>query len=182
MSPEEKRARQAKSSRAYYEANRDEVLERQRQKRQDPILGEEYRQRERERIAALSPEERERRAQLNRDWYRRNPRSPEKAAEQHFRHRYGLTLEQRDQMAVDQGGLCYLCDQPFPDDKRRIHTDHDRACCSGSRSCGKCIRGLACEGCNTAIGSLGEDPDRIRRVADNLERANIRVRVAAPST
>jgi hypothetical protein len=176
MSPEAARVRQNEVSRAYYEANRAEVLERQRQKRQDPVAGEELRRRERERIATLSPEERERRAQGNRDYYRRNPRSPEKNAEMHFRHRYGLTLAQRTQMAIDQDNLCYLCAESLPEDTRRIHTDHDRSCCPGNRSCGKCIRGLACEGCNTGIGLLGEDPERLRRVADNLEKANASIR------
>jgi len=180
MSPEEARAAQNERARKHYEIHREEILERARQKRHDPIAGAEKRKQDRERVASLPPEERERRAQQNRDWYRRNPRPPEKTAEQHYRHRYGLTLEQRARMMEDQQGLCYLCSEPLPGDKRKVHTDHDRSCCRGSRSCGTCIRGLACEGCNTAIGSLGDDPERMRRVADNLEMANRRLRDPAP--
>lgn len=38
------------------------------------------------------------------------------------------------------------------------------------------IRGLACHGCNTGIGAFGDDPERMRRVADRLEMANRRLR------
>lgn len=178
MSPEAERIRQGERARKYYETHRDEVLERERQLRRDPVAGEELRRKERERKAAWSPEERERARQQARNWYRKNPRSPEENAEAHFRHRYGLSTEQRDQMVVAQKGLCYLCDDPLPGESRKIHTDHDRACCPKSRSCGKCVRGIACEGCNTGIGLLGDDPDRIRRIADSLEKANVRTRSA----
>lgn len=177
MSPEAARIRQNERSRAYYEAHRDEVLERQREKRKDPVAGEALRKRENERRAAWTPEQRERERQWHRDHYKKNPRPPEKSADMHYRHRYGLTLERRAQMVADQGGLCYLCDEPLPTDTRKIHTDHDRSCCPGKKkSCGSCVRGIACEGCNTGIGSLGDDPDRMRRVADNLEKANAKVR------
>lgn len=180
MSAEAARVRQNERARAYYESHRDEVLERQRQKRQDPIKGEQLRKRGRERQAALSDEARKDLARRARERYRENPRPPEKNADAHYRHRYGITLEQRAQMAIDQQGLCYLCAEPLPSDTRKVHTDHDRMCCPGKKkSCGKCVRGLACEGCNTGIGLLGEDPDRIRRVADNLEKAHARLRAAA---
>ena len=45
-------------------------------------------------------------------------------------------------------------------------------CCRGERSCGTCIRGLACQRCNYGISQFGDDPERMRRVADNLEMAN----------
>lgn len=176
MSPEQQKARQRESSRAYYEANRELVSERAKLKRQDPVAGDELRARERQRLANLSPEERERRAQRNRDWYSRNPRPSEESARQHLKHRYGLTLEDRQQMLVDQSGCCYLCGDALDiSQNRKIHTDHDRSCCPGSRSCGKCIRGLSCEHCNRGIGMFNDDPDRMRRAADALEAAKAKV-------
>lgn len=79
-------------------------------------------------------------------------------------------------MAEAQMGCCYLCGEPLPVEPRKVHVDHDHSCCRGSRSCGTCIRGLACEACNTGVGMFGDDPDRMRRVADSLEMANARVR------
>ena len=101
------------------------------------------------------------------------------AAEQKWR--YGLAAGRVAQMAVEQQGLCYLCGEPLDFEKKNaVHIDHDHACCRGRRSCGSCVRGLACSGCNTAIGLLGDDPERMRRVADNLEMANRRLRSQQP--
>lgn len=178
--PEKARLSQNERARRYYAAHREEILAKQRQVRLDAVAGEELRARERERIAAMPEEGRQRRREMNRDWYRRNPRSPEKNAEMHYRFRFAMTPEQRAKMIEDQQGLCYLCAEPLPDDPRKVHTDHDHSCCRGKRSCGTCVRGIACDPCNRGVGYFADDPDRMRRVADNLEMANRRLRSTAP--
>ncbi len=76
-----------------------------------------------------------------------------------------------------QAGLCYLCQDPLqPDETRAVNLDHDHSCCPLGRSCAKCRRGLACAPCNRLIGHAHDDPDRLRRIADNLEIANAAVR------
>lgn len=47
--------------------------------------------------------------------------------------------------------------------------DHDHSCCSGYRSCGSCIRARICNSCNTALGYMQDDPERLRRAADYIE-------------
>jgi hypothetical protein len=42
----------------------------------------------------------------------------------------------------------------------RLHIDHDH-------ETGR-LRGLLCHGCNTAIGLLGDDPERLRRAINYL--------------
>lgn len=102
--------------------------------------------------------------------------------EWHIKSTYGITPERMAQLALEQNGLCYLCGDPLDFTARgaaaksAVNVDHDHACCPGRRSCGKCIRGLAHGQCNTAVGLLGDDPERMRRVADNLEAANRRLR------
>lgn len=106
----------------------------------------------------------------------------EKARQQYGKHgrkyflkwKFGLTLERWDEMLVEQSGRCYLCNDPMRPDF--IHVDHDRDCCSGNKSCGSCIRGLACQWCNQGVGQFGDDPERMRRIADNLELANAKTR------
>jgi Recombination endonuclease VII len=94
---------------------------------------------------------------------------------------YGLTPDRVADLAVEQDNACYLCGEPLDwDNPRKIHVDHDHSCCRGRRSCGTCVRGLACHPCNTAIGLLGDDPERMRRVADNLEMAHRRLRETRP--
>lgn len=146
-------------SRAYYEANRD-------RKRT-------YYQANRERIqarnAARDPAEH---ARYQREWKAANPEKArlikERQRKREARHR-GMVLEQ---LWEDQDGLCYLCEEPLPPiGSRGLHLDHDHNCCPACRSCPACRRGLAHGGCNTAIGLAGEDPAKLRRMADNLERA-----------
>jgi len=94
---------------------------------------------------------------------------------------YGITPERWQEMFTAQGGCCYLCSEPLDTERKHgINIDHDHACCRGRRSCGTCVRGLACHGCNAGIGNFGDDPERMRRVADNLEMANRRLRDTRP--
>lgn len=34
------------------------------------------------------------------------------------------------------------------------HIDHDHSCCPGRTSCGACVRGILCAGCNTMMGRV----------------------------
>jgi hypothetical protein len=105
----------------------------------------------------------------------RNGRDRDRPAE--YKWRYNITAADVARMAEEQGGMCYLCTEPLDfETPRRVHIDHDKNCCRGRRSCGTCIRGLACSKCNAGIGHFGDNADRMRRVADNLEMANRRVR------
>jgi hypothetical protein len=67
------------------------------------------------------------------------------------------TDEWYEETLAYQGGHCALCDS-IPEG-RRFQVDHDHTCCPTDRAhsrktCGKCIRGLLCEGCNTRLGYL----------------------------
>lgn len=87
---------------------------------------------------------------------------------------YGLTPAQYDAIHAAQSGLCAICFQPEtsaasrPNPRlqarkiRRLAVDHNHQ--TGE------VRGLLCVACNTAIGALGEDPERIRRILDYLDR------------
>ena len=90
----------------------------------------------------------------------------------YLKHKFGLTLEAWDQMLIEQSGLCYLCETPLDE---KVHVDHDRSCCEGYKSCGKCVRGLAHQLCNQGIGQFGDNPDLMIRVAENLRAANSRL-------
>lgn len=86
--------------------------------------------------------------------------------------RYRLTLERYAEMLVEQDGKCAICLVDAPRDIRsdRFHVDHDHACCPGFGSCGKCVRGLLCHACNTALGNFTDDPARLLRAIDYLDR------------
>jgi hypothetical protein len=60
---------------------------------------------------------------------------------------------------LNSGFGCDICDAPIG--RFDINVDHDHDCCPGQGTCGECVRGLLCRGCNRAIGSFGEDAARV---------------------
>lgn len=92
---------------------------------------------------------------------------------------YGLSPEAYSGLIAGQDGCCYLCAEPLDlANPKNVHVDHDHSCCRGIRSCGRCVRGLACEACNRGIGAFGDDPERMMRVAGRLAAAIAKVEAA----
>lgn len=54
----------------------------------------------------------------------------------------------------------------------RLNVDHDHTCCPGMNSCGLCVRGFLCLGCNQALGSMRDDAALMRRAAAYVEENN----------
>lgn len=71
--------------------------------------------------------------------------SPHEKRRAHLKHRYGITVEQYDEMLAAQGGHCALC--PWePSDGKVLAVDHDH-------ETGR-VRGLLCRGCNLALATF----------------------------
>jgi hypothetical protein len=82
---------------------------------------------------------------------------------------FGLSSVEWDDLFDSQGKRCAACGVDDPG-MQGWHTDHDHRCCPTSRAtCGRCLRGILCGSCNTAIGLLKDDPVRLRRAAAYLE-------------
>jgi hypothetical protein len=65
-------------------------------------------------------------------------------------YRYKLTPEKFEELISSQNYCCKLCKEKT----KKFVVDHDHKCCSGRRSCGKCIRGLLCIRCNAMLGPV----------------------------
>lgn len=80
--------------------------------------------------------------------------------------RHGLTEDQYYAMLALHDGKCHSC---------RVAevevVDHDHSCCGGSHSCGKCVRGLLCKACNSALGHMQDDVERLNSLVRYLETA-----------
>jgi hypothetical protein len=78
---------------------------------------------------------------------RRN-RNPEKFKDWALRRKFGITLEQYNQMRAEQANLCAICRQPENKVVRHrlynLAVDHDHE--TGD------VRGLLCADCNLALG------------------------------
>ena len=79
----------------------------------------------------------------------------------HFQRKFGISLEQRNEMLVLQNNVCAICLQPERVKNRSLCVDH-------CHKTGK-IRKLLCQSCNTALGKLEEDPERLKRMIAYIE-------------
>lgn len=86
--------------------------------------------------------------------------NPEKSRWNNIHKKYKLTKQMYLDLLEQQGGVCAICNNPPK--KQWLAVDHDHGCCAGISSCGNCVRGLLCGGCNSFLG----------RVNDNLKSAN----------
>jgi hypothetical protein len=81
---------------------------------------------------------------------------------------YNLPPGRYEELYREQGGVCYICRRANGKTKA-LSVDHDHSCCSGKTSCGKCVRGLLCGGCNYKIlGHLRDDVEALQRAIDYL--------------
>jgi len=96
-------------------------------------------------------------------WYQRNLEVQRKVGRETAKRnplrgvrKKGITEDQYLDMVRKQNNKCAICERTEPGGTGRWNIDHDRRCCSGSRSCGQCIRGLLCSRCNAGLGLLGD--------------------------
>lgn len=95
---------------------------------------------------------------------RYNKENKDRAFANHVVYHYGITVEERNRILDLQGGHCAVCPRKDSDVKgRRLHVDH----CHETKR----VRGLLCTRCNLAIGQMMDDPGRLRKAAEYLERS-----------
>ncbi len=83
--------------------------------------------------------------------------------------KYGLSADRYEQIIQDQGFECAVCRRPLEDRGHLVAVDHDHDCCSPRGvACGRCVRGVLCMACNTSLGGMKDDPDRLLRAAAYL--------------
>jgi hypothetical protein len=96
----------------------------------------------------------ERLAVNSRAWQLRNPEKTKVIA---WKSKYGIDFEA---LWKAQEGLCASCHKPMRRGGREIDSvcvDHDKQCCPGRKSCGKCVRGLVHRNCNLVLGYARDD-------------------------
>ena len=94
--------------------------------------------------------------------------NPEQYRNYELKKRHRISLETYNKKLEEQDGLCAICgaDNNFG---RNFAVDHDHSCCNHDKSCGKCLRGLLCTGCNSGLGSFKDNIDSLKKAIIYLE-------------
>ena len=74
-----------------------------------------------------------------------------------YKHRYGITIEQYNEMHKAQGGKCGICSSDKPGRKgvKNFMVDH----CHKTKK----IRGLLCHTCNVLLGNMKDKPEILKK-------------------
>lgn len=78
----------------------------------------------------------------------------------HYKHCYGITIEERDRILAEQGGACAICLSSDPRSTKGWHVDHDH-------KTGK-VRGVLCNPCNVLLGNAREEIQVLEQAAKYL--------------
>jgi hypothetical protein len=113
-------------------------------RKDDPILQEKWREKSRAYTA-------------------RNPEKRRLISRRSILKRYGLTIDQYDQMLAEQNGLCAICHE------RKGSLISDRMAVDHDHKTGK-VRALLCGQCNTLIGHIDDNIEWLESAIDYLKR------------
>lgn len=83
----------------------------------------------------------------------------------HIHRLYHLRDDGYTYLLDTQGHKCPVCSSDNP-----TCVDHDHSCCKEpAKSCGKCIRGILCKGCNIGLGHMRDDVSLLLNMINYLE-------------
>ena len=89
-------------------------------------------------------------------------RNPDYALDRYRLYTYGLDRAAFDALWAQQDGVCAIC-QANLSDRRLAHVDH----CHDTGV----VRGLLCRNCNIGLDNFSDEPERLRKAAEYLDRA-----------
>ena len=86
-------------------------------------------------------------------------RCPDSVKDNHLRSRYGITLDDYNDMLQAQNGSCAICPATALEEVLCVDHNHD----TGE------VRALLCTTCNTMLGMAGDSADRLQAGIDYLK-------------
>jgi DNA gyrase/topoisomerase IV subunit A len=126
----------AKKQKEYYLKNKERIAKQEK----------EYYLKNKERIKAYQLKNREKRKKTHKDWL--------------LRTKYGLTLADYNKMIKEQGGVCYICQNP--PNVKALAVDH-------CHTTGK-VRRLLCDNCNKGLGCFKDSPELLQKAINYLKK------------
>jgi hypothetical protein len=125
-------------------------------------------------------EKREKNRLKNIEWRKKNPENYLRSAAKYRNNnrtkirkyklgvKYGVTLEEYDVMFQKQNGKCSICGK----EETTINFGTKQVQALAVDHCHKTgkIRELLCQDCNQGLGLFNDDPDRIQKAADYIDK------------
>ena len=102
-----------------------------------------------------------------RTWQKEHPERVSRGNTDKVWYRHGISEEGLSELFAKYDGKCWVC---LEADAEVV--DHDHSCCTGNRTCGKCIRGVLCRSCNAGIGMFYDSPDKLMMAASYLTKGS----------
>jgi hypothetical protein len=99
---------------------------------------------------------------INRNHYASSKKRRDSIKNRNLYTKFGITLEQYNNMFLSQGGCCKICDTHQTDLKKTLAVDH----CHKTGN----IRGLLCHHCNVALGYLKENDHIMQNMIDYVKK------------
>jgi hypothetical protein len=102
---------------------------------------------------------------MNRKIYLQNRKASSR--KWYLKSMYNITPEEYNKMLKKNNMGCHICGE-----KKNywLHVDHDHNCCSGEKSCGRCVRGLLCHACNVILGHAKDNNDILKGAIKYLNK------------
>jgi hypothetical protein len=123
--------------------------------------------RRQENTSPLTEEQRQSRRNSAKEWREKNlEKSKFYARRTHIMRKFGLSMDEYNQMLKEQNGVCAICESVCATGNA-LAVDHNH-------STGK-IRKLLCKNCNTAIGLLKEDVVVIAKAIEYLKLHSLEI-------
>lgn len=97
------------------------------------------------------------------NYIKNNPSKRSKQNPKRRFKRHNLTEEQYLNLFNMHNGKCHACKE-----REANNIDHNHSCCPGSYSCGKCVRGVLCNQCNTSLGLMNDDVNKIKNLINYI--------------
>ena len=107
------------------------------------------------------PEWRKTNPDYNAEWRKNNP-------DYRMQYRYGLSQADYNKVLEEQNYACAICGGD--NNGKALVVDHDHSCCKGRKSCGKCVRQLLCNSCNSMLGYARDNPEILEEGAKYVKR------------
>ncbi len=109
----------------------------------------------REKKKQYNEEHRESIRKVSRERYQNDAIYRETMRKRSYEKKYGITIEDYNEMVEKQGGKCLICGKEF-----KLVVDHNHK--TG------CVRGLLCPNCNFGIGFLQDDVELLQKAINYL--------------